>query len=855
VKLRVGANLTARLDQNRLVACLATPGRAGDAVLTDRARGRLATLRVAVEGDEPTEKRTPRSAINHGQSLLWLRATGRLRAMPSTAAVAKALDRRLAWTGPVYRLPGMRGLDAYFTVRRDVLLLRARSGDERGLARAVKALGLREDREKSRYLGGWRCFQHDEYDAPGRPDAIALRARLERDPAVEAELDYVPLLSPFQFVPGDPLYAGAWNLQRVGSEPAWDLTRGDRRVVIAVIDSGCDLAHEDLRGAYVSPGVNVGDMTLDGSPTINARFGVAEGHGTWVVGVIAPAIDNTIGIAGLAAGCGILPIAVPSGSTVELAAAVRYAAMHGAHVINMSMAIGSFWFETSTRAAVDDALAAGCVICASAGNDDVATLVYPAHYPPVMAIGGSLRDDRRWVSAPWGSNYGDELYDGRPTGVSVVAPAEDIETTDITGPAGFTPAPSPAGDYVYRGATFPSFFGATSGACPHAAAAAGLVRSLYPALTNVDVRRVIERTAEKVGGYTYADAAGYPNGSRHPEMGYGRLNVHRALDLGDVMIRDWPGDAGIEPSTPPGGNFWSTSDIIIRPADDGVFRPDDPSLSGVLTRGATHTVSVRVRNAGPATARGIDVRLCAIPYAGLEFRYPTDWTADDALHVRPSLVDTLPFDLPAGDTRVVRFRFTSAQIESIAGWTDMAWHPCLLGMVTAANDYAFAGAPAGLSLQTRRNNLAQRNLTVSPLRMMSMPIVIGHPENPDDLVELVIEAGELVKRGQVHLMLGNARAALPAADRAQAFVKGDVKLGRVTGGRAKRIGNERAVVLEAPRAIVELRLPRPGRYPLRLRVNPPHGAHANEPFVVHASQRSPAHGVTGGATLALVGGQ
>ena len=506
---------------------------------------------------------------------------------------------------------------------------------------------------------------------------------------------------------------------------------------------------------------------------------------------------------------------------------------------------------------IDDAIAAGCVVCASAGNGDAPPLVYPAHYPPVMAAGGSQRDEHRWrlPAYGFGSNYGDDLYGGVPMGVSVVAPAEDIETTDITGLAGGSPSPSPGGDYISRGppgSGIPSFFIATSASAPHVSAAAALVRSLYPSLSNVEVRRVIERTAEKTGGYAYADVAGYPNGSRHPEMGYGRLNAFRALDLGDVMIRDWPGDDGVEPSTPPGGDFYSFSDIVIRPADDGIFVPDDPSMSSVLTRGSDHTVSVRVRNAGPALARTLQVGVCATPFVGLDFMYPADWTASDALHVRPSLVDTLPFDLAAGDTRIVRFQFTAAQVDELAGWTGSAWHPCLLGLVTSAIYYAFADAPTGASLQMARNNLAQRNLSVSPLRSGHFPFVVGHPMNPDRHVELVVESGRLAKLGGVHLLMGDARSAFPAADRAGAFADGPVKFGRVSGGGLAKVDGARAIRIGAPRAVVELVLPRAGRFALQLAVSLPATAGKGEKFFVRVSQRSRSRGVTGGATLAFV---
>jgi hypothetical protein len=82
---------------------------------------------------------------------------------------------------------------------------------------------------------------------------------------------------------------------------------------------------------------------------------------------------------------------------------------------------------------------------------------------------------------------------------------------------------------------------------------AALIISQYPTLTNVEVRRLIERTAEKTGTTAYADTPGYDSGSWNQDMGYGRINCFRALDEADVMIRDWSGDDGTEPSSPPAG--------------------------------------------------------------------------------------------------------------------------------------------------------------------------------------------------------------------------------------------------------------------------------------------------------------
>ena len=822
--LRLRDAVVARRDASRLVVCFVKPVEGGKPALTGAVRQRLAKTGLVVEGD-PGPGGDPRTlrAVNHGPDLVWLRSIHKAKALPTRAALEKAFGRRLSWAAPAYRLPKLPERDALFCARPDVLLVRPAPGDEESLAGIAAKYRLHEETERSRHLRGWRYLRLPE--AWGTTALVIAASARRQAPAPEVDLEYVPFRSPFAFTPDDALFGDQWGMVQIDAPAAWDIETGDRAVVVAVIDSGCDLGHADLSGAYVSRGTNVSDPSLDGSPIVDAPSGSGEWHGTAVAGVVAAALNNSIGVAGLAGGCGILPVALAVGSTTEMAAAVDYAVGEGAAILNMSLSIGSYWFETWVRPSIDAAVTAGCVVCAAAGNDDSSTLTLPARYPSVMACGGSDRADRRWQASgtPYGSEYGDEIYDGAPTGVSVVAPATNIVSTDISGPDGFTPAASPAGDYLYGSDAIPSPFDATSAATPHVAGAAALLRSRYPGLGAVAIRRVIERTAEKVGGYAYADVDGYPSGSRHPEVGYGRLNVFRALDFGDVMIRDWPGDDGIEPSTPPGGNFFGYSDIVIQPGTGGEFRPDRPDLSSVLTRGLDHTVSVRVTSVGPADARGVRAEVRATPFVGLEFAYPDDWTAIDALHVRPTPVDAGPFAVPAGGDHIATFGFTAAEVDGLAGWTDMGWHPCLLGMATAVNDYAFADAPAGPFMVMRRNNLAQRNLTVSTLTMDAarFPFAIGHPATKDPRLLLVIEAGGLARTGGVHLVLTDSSRAFPAARKAKAFASGELKVAHVAGGKVASLGNQRAVQVLAPRALVELVRPAQGRFAVHLAVKLP----------------------------------
>jgi hypothetical protein len=692
----------------------------------------------------PQDRQANRSLeINHTDHHFWLRSANRQPIDDERfAAMEKKLGELTEWIGPVYAVSNARGGPTRLGLVPNVILIPKK--DRQDIARAIDAFGLKLNEAKSQYLNDYVYLEAGD---ARRGNAAEIRDELQIE---NAQFELVPMIRDWCIVPNDVFFAQQWNMTRIQGPQAWDIETGGAATVIAVMDSGTDLTHPDL--LLASPGIDLGDMASDGSP--NNFFG-NTGHGTCCSGIVSAVFNNAAGVAGVAGNCAILPLAIRTFTNVEIANGLNWAVAQGATAISMS-------FTIPQSALVDTALAAAfagnVVLCAATGNDNVLGIGYPARNANVMAIGASDQiDSRKSPASPdgenwWGSNFGAEM--------SVVAPGVLIPTTDIQGPGGYNTSAGAAGDYVMT-------FNGTSSATPHVAGLVGLVRSQYPALTSAQTRTLIERTAEKVGVVAYAETADRPNGTWNNEMGYGRINAFRALDHCDVMIRDWPGDSGTEPST--AGNFWDFSDIAVRPTDDDVFDPANPAQSRNVERGQTNYIYVRVTNNGPRAARNVSVNVRITPYVGLQFVYPGDWTATDAMHVAPTAITGSVASIPAGGSVIAKFSVTAAQVEELYGWqTDHPWHPCLLAQVTADNDYAYATSDLSFgNIVLRKNNFAQRNLTVVDFfagAMMAFPFVIGSRFARDRVLRLEIDRSRMPRNALLELRLDGNEKMFPRVD-------------------------------------------------------------------------------------------
>lgn len=237
-------------------------------------------------------------------------------------------------------------------------------------------------------------------------------ARLARDARVERAEPMA--LYRASFVPNDPLYAEKqWHLNRVAAERAWDYGCGEG-VTVAVIDTGVACYDKgpfsrgsDLEGTRCGDGYNFIDDTPEAVDD--------QGHGTHVAGTIAQTTHNGKGVAGLAHCARLMPIKVLNkhgwGTLADVAEGIRYAADHGAHVINLSL--GGPSPAAILGEAVKYAVGKGVVVVAAAGNSG-RSVGYPAAYEGVIAVSATDQNDR----IAWFSSRGPQVVIGAP-GVAV----------------------------------------------------------------------------------------------------------------------------------------------------------------------------------------------------------------------------------------------------------------------------------------------------------------------------------------------------------------------------------------------------------------------------------------------------
>ncbi|MFH1142770.1 MAG: S8 family serine peptidase [Candidatus Uhrbacteria bacterium] len=336
--------------------------------------------------------------------------------------------------------------------------------------------------------------------------------------------------------PNDPDLDEQWYLDQISAYGAWDQTTGSNTVIVAILDSGLDLDHPDIKNnLWTNPGEIAGDgidndgngyiddihgwdfIDNDGQPEPNffqPYTNDAVIHGTLVAGIIGATADNNLGISGINWNVKLMPIrlldGLGSGSSSDASEAVNYAVANGARVINSSFS-GSL-NDPLYRLAIRDAYYAGVAVIAAVGNNDDGNgagnlgryPIYPACYERVdgqdwvIGVGATDKNDNK---ADF-SNYGDCVDISAP-GVDVYGTLYqylvDAELIDLYG----------------------GYWDGTSVAAPQVTGATALLLSIYPTLNVGQLQTVMQLSVDPVAlGTVYQG-----------QLGAGRLNIDQAIRL------------------------------------------------------------------------------------------------------------------------------------------------------------------------------------------------------------------------------------------------------------------------------------------------------------------------------------
>lgn len=339
-------------------------------------------------------------------------------------------------------------------------------------------------------------------------------------------------------IPDDTYYDYQWGLSQVNASEAWNITTGSHKVVIAVIDSGIDLNHPDLKAnIWINKGEIPGNRIDDDHNgyiddvygwnfiSDNNNISDDDGHGTHVAGIIAAEGNNSKGVAGVMWSATIMSLKFldneGNGYVDDAVSAIRYATKMGASIISCS------WGGSEYSQALKDVIDASSalVVCAagnrgSGTNDDISP-VYPACFTSKNIISVAATDASDALASF--SDYG-------------------LNSVDVAAPGTHICSTLPGSQYGYMQGT--------SMAVPYVTGLAGLIKSVRPDLSALQIK------------YTILNNVDYISSLAGKILTGGRINALKALTN---IIAD---------STAPslsvnlkGGSYYSPLTIILKASE------------------------------------------------------------------------------------------------------------------------------------------------------------------------------------------------------------------------------------------------------------------------------------------------
>lgn len=359
-------------------------------------------------------------------------------------------------------------------------------------------------------------------------------------------------------------------------------------IKVAIIDDGVDVTHNEFAGLTTIASADFSGDNMTYPASVNGS------HATKVAGVIF-ANHNQYDIAGIAPKAKLINVSVmnPNFSSpqnyldndivIKLASAIKYADTSAADIIlcpwdfitGTNVPTYSSVLETRIDGALSNGRGGkGSVVIFSSGNKNGTSkdISYPANYDDrLIVVGASMTNNRRWGQ----SCYGDEL--------DVVAPGKDIwtTTTDING------------DHDLEEIS------GTSMSAAYAAGVAALMLSANPNLTRSQIDWILKATAYKHYYYTFGTYSNHPSGTWNNEVGYGRVNPCRAVEMAknisltpNVVVKDTANDNGVEPtsiSLP-----FNSPSIVAKDALNLMLAP-------MVTPGNSYKINVTLHNYSPSS--------------------------------------------------------------------------------------------------------------------------------------------------------------------------------------------------------------------------------------------------------------
>ena len=300
---------------------------------------------------------------------------------------------------------------------------------------------------------------------------VSALAGLSNNPQITSIEEDILVQTVGKPAPSSPAQIVPWGVDRIDAKlsPATGLG-----VKVCIVDTGIKKNHADLQANILG-----GKNFVAKGATIDAnKWDDDNGHGTHVAGTIA-ALNNAIGVVGVAPRASLLIAKVlnrqGSGYLSDVIAGVDWCVSQNAKVISMSLGTSSD--IQAQHDAVDVAYATGALIVAAAGNDYGGSVIYPAAYSSVIAV--SATDSNNNLAAF--SNIGPEIELTAP-GVNILSTWYDGSYTTLSG---------------------------TSMATPHVSGVAALAWELNPLMSNVEIRTLLQNTADDLGAVGKDISFGY----------------------------------------------------------------------------------------------------------------------------------------------------------------------------------------------------------------------------------------------------------------------------------------------------------------------------------------------------------